>query len=421
MDFSPSPRATELLDLVGTFVRDEIEPVAADYHRQVTEAAAGGSWAESPILGRAEGQGQGAGVVEPLPAGRALRALRREVRHPWRDRPDQRRLRPAGRADGPGDPPGAVRLQLPRARHGQHGGAAEVRHRRAEGAVARAPARRPDPLGVHDDRAGCGLLRRHQHGGDGGRRRRRGRRQRHASGGRPGVGHPDCRILVFMGLRTLREGARRRPPPPAHDGARPGGHPRGEGRAAAVDDERPRRPGRPRRGQLRRRARAEGEHPPRRGPRVRDRAGPPRAGAGAPLHAADRAGRGRARARDPARPVSARRSASRWSTSAATASGSPTPGWPSTRRGCWSSTPPGSSTRAGPSTRSARSARSRWSCPTWPSRSSTWRCSCTAAAVSPSDFPLAAVWTSARSLRLADGPDEVHRGVVAKIELAKYR
>ncbi len=37
------------------------------------------------------------------------------------------------------------------------------------------------------------------------------------------------------------------------------------------------------------------------------------------------------------------------------------------------------------------------------------------------DLPLAAAWTSARSLRLADGPDEVHRGVVARVELAKYR
>jgi acyl-CoA dehydrogenase len=36
------------------------------------------------------------------------------------------------------------------------------------------------------------------------------------------------------------------------------------------------------------------------------------------------------------------------------------------------------------------------------------------------DFPLAAAWTSARSLRLADGPDEVHRGVIAKLELKKY-
>ncbi|MPZ97224.1 MAG: acyl-CoA dehydrogenase [Propionibacteriales bacterium] len=36
------------------------------------------------------------------------------------------------------------------------------------------------------------------------------------------------------------------------------------------------------------------------------------------------------------------------------------------------------------------------------------------------DFPLAAAWTSARSLRLADGPDEVHRGVIARLELAPY-
>lgn len=36
------------------------------------------------------------------------------------------------------------------------------------------------------------------------------------------------------------------------------------------------------------------------------------------------------------------------------------------------------------------------------------------------DFPLAAAWTGARALRLADGPDEVHRGVVARLELGKY-
>ncbi|MBA2699392.1 MAG: acyl-CoA dehydrogenase family protein [Nocardioidaceae bacterium] len=36
------------------------------------------------------------------------------------------------------------------------------------------------------------------------------------------------------------------------------------------------------------------------------------------------------------------------------------------------------------------------------------------------DFPLAASWASARSLRLADGPDEVHRGVIARLELEPY-
>ncbi len=36
------------------------------------------------------------------------------------------------------------------------------------------------------------------------------------------------------------------------------------------------------------------------------------------------------------------------------------------------------------------------------------------------DFPLAQLWAHNRTLRLADGPDEVHRNAVAKLELAKH-
>jgi acyl-CoA dehydrogenase len=36
------------------------------------------------------------------------------------------------------------------------------------------------------------------------------------------------------------------------------------------------------------------------------------------------------------------------------------------------------------------------------------------------DFPLAAQWAGNRTLRLADGPDEVHRNAIAKLELARY-
>ncbi|WP_148862007.1 acyl-CoA dehydrogenase family protein [Marinobacter fonticola] len=42
------------------------------------------------------------------------------------------------------------------------------------------------------------------------------------------------------------------------------------------------------------------------------------------------------------------------------------------------------------------------------------------AGVSDDDFPLTQLFAYARVLRLADGPDEVHRGTVAKLELKKY-
>jgi acyl-CoA dehydrogenase len=36
------------------------------------------------------------------------------------------------------------------------------------------------------------------------------------------------------------------------------------------------------------------------------------------------------------------------------------------------------------------------------------------------DFGLAKAWAGSRTLRLADGPDEVHREAVAKMELKRY-
>ena len=36
------------------------------------------------------------------------------------------------------------------------------------------------------------------------------------------------------------------------------------------------------------------------------------------------------------------------------------------------------------------------------------------------DFPLAYAYSAARTLRFADGPDEVHRNSIAKLELGKY-
>lgn len=38
-----------------------------------------------------------------------------------------------------------------------------------------------------------------------------------------------------------------------------------------------------------------------------------------------------------------------------------------------------------------------------------------------SDFVLAHLWAAARTLRIADGPDEVHLGTIAKLELGRAR
>ena len=62
--------------------------------------------------------------------------------------------------------------------HRQHGGAGRVRHQGAAGPVAAAAAGRRDPVGVLHDRAGRGLLGRHQHLHEHHPRRRRLRDQR---------------------------------------------------------------------------------------------------------------------------------------------------------------------------------------------------------------------------------------------------
>jgi acyl-CoA dehydrogenase len=70
MDFSPSPRAAELADLVGRFVREEIEPVMADYRRDVEGARLAGSWAESPIMADLRAKARAEGLWNLfLPAG----------------------------------------------------------------------------------------------------------------------------------------------------------------------------------------------------------------------------------------------------------------------------------------------------------------------------------------------------------------
>src|SRR6478609_5004694 len=51
MDFSPSPRAADLTDRVRTFLREEVEPVEPQYHRDLAVAREQGTqWTPLPVL-----------------------------------------------------------------------------------------------------------------------------------------------------------------------------------------------------------------------------------------------------------------------------------------------------------------------------------------------------------------------------------
>ena len=100
---------------------------------------------------RREGEGQGERALELLPA------RRRDRRGPLEPRLRLHR----GRARQ--EPPRLRVPELLRARHRQHGSARARRHAGAEEAVARAAARRRDPLRLRDDRAGRRVVRRQEH------------------------------------------------------------------------------------------------------------------------------------------------------------------------------------------------------------------------------------------------------------------
>ena len=68
----------------------------------------------------------------------------------------------------------------------------------------------------------------------------------------------------------------------------------------------------------------------------------------------------------------------------------------------------------------SRSRRSRSPRRTWRCGSSTGRSRCTAPAACRDDFPLARMYAHLRTLRLADGPDEVHKMTIARRELRRH-
>ena len=215
-------------------------------------------------------------------------------------------------------------VQLLRAGHRQHGDPRRARHRRAEGALAPAAARRRDPLVLLDDRA------RHERlGSDPARLARRARRRR--------VGHQRPQV-VHVGLQRRvdrdRDGGHR----PRRAAAQAREHDPGADRHARLHGRPPRAGDGPRRGAgalggpLRGLPRAGRQRARRARRRLRDRPGPARPWPHPPLHARDRLGRARLRADVQARPRArvVRRRRSPRSSSSRTSSRSRA--WRSTRR-----------------------------------------------------------------------------------------
>ena len=143
MNLSMSEHAVPLYEAVKAFIANEVDPITEEFYRLGE--------------GRAERWGYGEGQLELLDGVKAKAKAnglwnfflpeRRDRRGPVEPRLRLHRHRARQEPARVGVP------QLLGARHRQHGGARAGRHPGAEGAVARAAARRRDPLGLRDDRA----------------------------------------------------------------------------------------------------------------------------------------------------------------------------------------------------------------------------------------------------------------------------
>ena len=147
-------------DRVRDFIERKVRPAVPTYKEQ---DKAGDRWKVIPDRRGTEGRGEGRGHLEPVHAAQVGGAspCRRDVRI-RRPRPHQPRICAVRRGNGPR----RFRqrsVQLLGARHRQYGSVPPLRDARAEGEISAAADERRDPLGVSDDRARGGLVRRDQH------------------------------------------------------------------------------------------------------------------------------------------------------------------------------------------------------------------------------------------------------------------
>ncbi len=244
MDFEPSARTKDYLERVQRFMSEHIEPVEARYWEEVRATNPTGDWRTwkvHPLMEELKAAARAEGLWNLfLPDPKLGAGL------------SHARVRADRRGDGP-QLPRARGLQLQRARHRQHGGPLEVRLRGAEGSAG---SRRCSPGEIRSvfcmtepDVASSDATNMQATAIVEGDEVVLNGKKWWSSG----VGDPRAKVAIFM-ART--PDARRGPPPSALDGARAARRARRRDPAHAAGVRRLRRAARPRRGALRERARA---------------------------------------------------------------------------------------------------------------------------------------------------------------------
>jgi hypothetical protein len=272
MDFEFSPKVKDLQQRVGAFMDEHVYPNEARFHEEIAaNRRAGNAWVPTRVVEELKEKARAQGLwnlwlpESEFGAGLAARS--------WAARPSAR-----SPSTAPPPIPATWRRSF----------ATAAPSTRSAGCAA---ARGRDPLLLRHDGARRRLVGRDQHPHLDRARRRQLRHQRAQMVDLRRDG-PALRIAILMG-KTDPE---RREAQAAIDDPRADGHAGRHRRARAHGLRLRRRAPRPCGGEFRERPRAGLQHPARRRPRLRDRAGAARAGPHPPLHALDR--RRRARARD---------------------------------------------------------------------------------------------------------------------------